>query len=69
MDLATYLSEQKSAKGMTLTGLAQAVGLSPSQLHDIKSGRRRAPLAVALKIEDATLGAVSVRDLAGRAAA
>ena len=46
-----------------LTGaqLAQLSGLQPMQLYHILHGRRRASLEVAVRLADATRGAVPVR--------
>lgn len=41
--------------------LAQAIGISPSYLSDIKKGNRVPSLKVAFAIEDATKGAVPAR--------
>ena len=53
--LQTYLKTHKA------TALAQAVGISPSYLSDMKKGNRVPSLRVAVAIEDATDGAVPVR--------
>lgn len=45
--------------------LAQAVGISPSYLSDIKKGNRVPSLRVAFAIEDATQGAVPARSWVG----
>ena len=53
--LQTYLKTHKA------TALAQAVGISPSYLSDMKNGNRAPSLKVAFAIEDATQGAVPAR--------
>ena len=53
--LQTYLKTHKA------TALAQAVGMSPSYLSDMKKGNRVPSLKVAFAIEDATQGAVPAR--------
>lgn len=42
--------------------LAAAVGISPSYLSELLSGKRRMPLSLALKLEEET--GLSVRDFA-----
>lgn len=46
---------------MTGAQLAQLSGLAPMQLYHILRGRRRASLEVAVRLQDATRGAVKVR--------
>ena len=63
MDLDTYIQEQRASKKGTLRKLAGELGIWPSQLHDIKSGRRAATLRVAIKIRDLSKGAVTVDEI------
>lgn len=53
--LRSYLERHKGS------WLADAAGISPSYLSDIKSGRRAPSLQVAFAIEDATGGDVPAR--------
>ena len=53
--LRTYLKKHKA------NALAEAIGISPSYLSDIKKGNRVPSLRVAFAIEDATEGAVPAR--------
>ena len=53
--LRTYLKKHKA------NVLAEAIGISPSYLSDIKKGNRVPSLRVAFAIEDATEGAVPAR--------
>jgi transcriptional regulator with XRE-family HTH domain len=53
--LQAYLKTHKA------NALAEAVGISPSYLSDIKKGYRAPSLRVAFAIEDATQGAVPAR--------
>ena len=53
--LRTYLKKHKA------NVLAEAIGISPSSLSDIKKGNRVPSLRVAFAIEDATEGAVPAR--------
>ena len=50
-------------RGRTLSWFAQKLGCSVSHLHDIKTGRGKPSLPLAAKIEDATGGQVTMRDL------
>lgn len=43
---AQMLTWLRTHRGMSLRGLAKAVGISPGYLHDLESGRR--PISVAL---------------------
>ena len=53
--LRTYLKKHKA------NVLAEAIGISPSYLSDIKKGNRVPSLRVAFAIEDATEGTVPAR--------
>lgn len=53
--LHAYLKTHKA------NALAEAIGISPSYLSDIKKGNRVPSLRVAFAIEDATQGAVPAR--------
>ena len=53
--LHAYLKTHKA------NALAEAIGISPSYLSDIKKGNRVPSLRVAFAIEDATSGAVPAR--------
>lgn len=53
--LRIYLRKHKA------NALAEAIGISPSYLSDIKKGNRVPSLRVAFAIEDATEGAVPAR--------
>lgn len=52
---------QKYLKTHKATALAEAVGISPSYLSDMKKGNRVPSLRVAFAIEEATDGAVPAR--------
>lgn len=60
MKLETYLSQS----GRKLTEIAEKVGCGPSTLHDLKTGRRIPSLGLAIKIKEATGGAVCPEDFA-----
>ena len=62
MQLAPYL-ESKKPDGLTLSKLARLAKVGLSHLHDIKTGRRVPSLAVAVRIEMATDGQVTPREL------
>ena len=57
--LRIYLKKHKA------NALAEAIGISPSYLSDIKKGNRVPSLRVAFAIEDATQGAVPARSWVG----
>ena len=54
MDLEEYLFRQRLKKNKFANGL----GVTPSHLYAILSGRRRASVDLAIKIEQATQGKV-----------
>ena len=59
MDLATYLREA----GMTASALADAVGVRVSTITRLRDGSRAASLDLALRIERATNGKVTPKEL------
>lgn len=60
MDLKTYLKQQGKPLGQSL---GQAIGTSHLYIRQIANGHRQAGEMLALQIEKATCGAVSVEDL------
>ena len=69
MTLDDYLKAEKAERGLTLEAFAASIGVDVSHLHNIKSGRRTASMAVAARIRDASGGRVSLDDLAAGIAA
>jgi len=61
MKLATYFQIADT----NFRQLALEVGVDPSTMHRYMSGSRIPSLKIAIKIEDATDGEVTVRDLLG----
>ncbi|HEV8036698.1 helix-turn-helix transcriptional regulator [Yoonia sp.] len=55
--LRQYITDQ----GISARAFAQSIGLSAAGLHGIMHGRNVPSLVVAIRIEDATGGAVPVR--------
>lgn len=58
------LSEYLNQPGHTATALARAVGVRVSSITRLRDGKRRASLALALRINEATAGKVAPIDLA-----
>lgn len=59
MTLKEYLETTR----ITQTDLARTVGVFRGTIHNIVTGRKAPSIELALKIQDATDGAVTVRDL------
>ena len=59
MKLAEFMKEH----GVMATFIARKVGISPQYLHKIKEGKSEPGIKIALKIVDATKGAVTLQDL------
>jgi DNA-binding transcriptional regulator YdaS (Cro superfamily) len=59
MTLEKYLKENKILK----KDFAKKIGILPSYLSNILSGNRNAGLCLAIRIEDATSGKVTCRDM------
>lgn len=57
-------SHMKTA-GLSQNVFAMQIGMIPQRLNSIIKGKRKLTAAEAIMIEDATKGAVTVRDLVG----
>ncbi len=60
MKLAVYMLE----RGLRLTEMSRRLGISPSRLHDYKTGRRIPRAALLARIEAETDGKVRAADFA-----